>query len=494
MSALLNSRFLAAEPNGGFHQLADKIRAGGPWVERSLVIVGTLVVAALALLLARRILLRVIHSIIGKTRTQWDDKLREARFFARLSYLAPAIVIHFGRFWMFPEGSDFDTWRDVVARFTMAWMTLTGAMVVSAVIGGALGIYRTYEIAREFPMRTIAQVIRGAVYFVAFSVMLGLLLNQPVWGFFTGLGALTAVIMLVFKDTILGFVASIQLSMNRMVRRGDWIEMPQYGADGDVLDVSLHTVKVQNWDKTVTTIPTYALVSSSFKNWRGMSESGGRRIKRSISVDMNSVKFCDDKDLDRFRRVEFISNYIDSREKDIADYNSTRDFDPTVTVNGRRLTNLGTFRHYIHSYLRNHAKIHRDMTLLVRQLAPGAEGLPIEIYCFSNDQAWANYEAIQADIFDHLLAVLPEFDLRVYQNPSGLDFQSALAPSTQVATRVPKTARTSKAAPARGATSRRKALKRAAAPAKKKAASRAKKKVAKKKPVAKKKAKKRATR
>ena len=215
----------------------------------------------------------------------------------------------------------------------------------------------------------------------------------------------------------------MQLSQNDMVRIGDWIEMPKYGADGDVIDVTLNTVKVQNWDKTITTIPAYALVSDSFKNWRGMSESGGRRIKRAVYIDMNSVTFCNKEMLDRFEKYQLIKSYIKSKRVEIANYNRDHFIDTSELVNGRNLTNIGTFRAYLAAYLKNHPKIHNDMTFLIRHLPPGQYGLPIEVYVFSNDQVWANYEAIQADIFDHILAVVPKFDLRVFQNPTGHDFR-----------------------------------------------------------------------
>jgi miniconductance mechanosensitive channel len=217
--------------------------------------------------------------------------------------------------------------------------------------------------------------------------------------------------LLVFKDSILGLVASVQLSSNDMVRIGDWIEMPKYGADGDVIDVTLHTVKVQNWDKTITTIPAYSLISNSFKNWRGMTESGGRRIKRAIYIDMASIKFCTKEMLNRFEKFQLISEYIKSKRKEIARYNKEHNIDTSELINGRNLTNVGSFRAYVAAYLHNHPKIHRGLTFLVRHLSPGENGLPIEIYVFSNDQVWANYEAIQADIFDHILGVVPLFDL-----------------------------------------------------------------------------------
>jgi miniconductance mechanosensitive channel len=237
--------------------------------------------------------------------------------------------------------------------------------------------------------------------------------------------------MIIFRDAILGFVAGIQLTANRMVSRGDWIEMPKYQADGDVIEVSLTTVKVQNWDKTITTIPTYAMISESFKNWRGMSESKGRRIKRAVNIDIGSIKFCTAEMLERFRKIQFIAEYIERKKEELAKHNESVPTDNKSLANGRQLTNIGTFRSYVLAYLRNHPSLDQDMTFLVRQLPPSEHGLPIEIYVFSNDIEWVSYEAIQADIFDHILAVVSEFDLRVFQSPAGSDLRelAAIAPS-----------------------------------------------------------------
>ena len=228
--------------------------------------------------------------------------------------------------------------------------------------------------------------------------------------------------MFIFKDAILGFVAGIQLSANRMVANGDWIEMPKYGANGNIIEIALTTVKVQNWDKTITTIPTYALITESFKNWRGMSESGGRRIKRAISMDMNTIQFCTEDMLERFSKIQYISDYIKEKTIELQENNKLEQVDHSSIVNGRRMTNIGTFRAYVKAYLTNHPMINKDMTFLIRQLEPTEHGLPIEIYVFSKDQNWANYEGIQSDIFDHVLAVVPEFDLQVFQSPTGMDF------------------------------------------------------------------------
>jgi miniconductance mechanosensitive channel len=264
--------------------------------------------------------------------------------------------------------------------------------------------------------------VKLIIYLVGVIFVISLLIGRTPIYLFSGLGAMTAVLMLIFKDAILGFVAGIQLTANKMVTPGDWIQMPKYGADGDVIEVALTTVKVRNWDKTITTIPTYALISDSFKNWRGMRESGGRRIKRAINIDMNTIRLCTPEMLERFRRIQYISDYIDRKQKEVKEYNREHGVDDTSSVNGRRLTNIGTFRAYVIAYLKNHPMVRQDMTFLVRQLAPTEHGLPIEVYVFCKDIVWANYEAIQADIFDHFLAVVPEFDLRVYQSPAGSDF------------------------------------------------------------------------
>jgi miniconductance mechanosensitive channel len=256
-------------------------------------------------------------------------------------------------------------------------------------------------------------------------------MDKSPWVFLSGLGAMAAVLLLVFRDTILGLVASLQLTGNDMVHVGDWIEMPQYGADGDVIDVALHTVKVQNWDKTITTVPTHKLIAESFKNWRGMSASGGRRIKRALYVDKNSIRFLTDAELERFKQFALLKGYIATKEQELAEYNAGLDYVTDAGVNQRRLTNVGTFRAYIVNYLRHHPKIHHEgMTLLVRQLPPGPEGLPIEVYCFTTTTAWVEYEDIQADIFDHLLAVAYEFGLRLYQKPAGADL-AALGTHTE---------------------------------------------------------------
>jgi miniconductance mechanosensitive channel len=304
-------------------------------------------------------------------------------------------------------------------------MILVAVGIVNALLEAGLQIYQSTDVSREKPIRGYIQLGKLASYLVGGIFVVSTLLEREPWGLLTGLGALSAVLLLTFRDSILGFVASVQLAANNMIRRGDWIEVPRYGADGDVIEVGLHTVKVQNWDKTISTIPTHTLITDSFKNWRGMSESGGRRIKRALNIDIGTIRLADEEMLQRFEKFEHISEYIAAKRAEIDAYNEEHGVDTSLGVNGRRITNVGTFRAYVEAYLRHHPKIHKEMTFLVRQLQPTEKGLPIEIYVFSNDQVWASYEALQADLFDHILAVVPEFGLRVYQTPSGQDLQAA---------------------------------------------------------------------
>jgi miniconductance mechanosensitive channel len=311
-----------------------------------------------------------------------------------------------------------------LGNVTQAYMVLVVLLVIDALLNALHEIYQKLPVSEGRNIKSFVQVLKIIFYCVAVIFIISIFSVKTPQGLFTGLGAMAAVLMLVFKDTILGFVASIQLSANKMVNVGDWISMPKYNADGDVIDISLNTVKVQNWDKTIATIPTYALVSGSFNNWKGMEESGGRRIKRSINIDMNSVGFLNAEQVEKLGNFYLLKDYIQQKLVEIAEYNKSLNLDEDVVTNGRKMTNLGTFRKYLEEYLQLHPKIHKDMTFLVRHLQPTDKGLPLEIYVFSKDQAWTKYEAIQADIFDHILAIMPEFGLRVFQDPTGGDFQN----------------------------------------------------------------------
>lgn len=359
--------------------------------------------SVLANFVAKRLIVSVVKSLVSRSRTTWDDTLVQRRVFSKLSHLAPALVLYTG---MPLALEGYGLLTSLHSSAALIYMILVAVLVVDSLLNAVLDIYGTYEISREVPIKSFLQVLKLVLYFVSGILILSIILDRTPLYFLSGLGALTAVLMLIFKDAILGFVAGIQLTANRMVAPGDWIEMPRYGADGDVVEMTLTTVKVQNWDKTITTVPTYALISESFKNWRGMQQSGGRRIKRAIHIDMNSIRFCTEEMIGRFSKIQYISKYVETKRAELAEHNRSAKVDDSSLANGRRMTNIGTFRAYVQAYLQNHPMVSQEMTLIIRQLAPGEHGLPIEIYVFCTDIRWAHYEAIQADIFDHILAVL----------------------------------------------------------------------------------------
>ena len=379
-----------------------------------------LLLAYLANFITRRILLAYIKRLIRKSQNQWDDLLIEKGVLRRLANFAPVLVFYF----TIPQTlANMPKLVAGIQKGLEVIMLLLGVFVVDAVINLLHGAYQRIPMSREKSIKGYIQVLKILVYLIGFILVLSLLLGESPLVFLGGLSAMAAVLMFVFKDTILGFVAGIQLSANNMVRIGDWIEMPGKNADGTVIEITLNTVKVQNWDKTISQFPTYALVSESFINWRGMEESEGRRIKRSVYIDLKSVKFCTPEMLEKFRKVQILHEYIDKKEKELNSYNETHGIDNSILMNGRRQTNLGVFRHYVTEYLKRHPKIHNEMTFLVRHLQPTERGIPIEIFVFSREKSWPVYESIQADIFDHILAVVPEFGLRVFQNPTGDDFR-----------------------------------------------------------------------
>jgi miniconductance mechanosensitive channel len=391
---------------------------------KTIIIIGIIILMAyLANFVTRRLLLVYIGRRIKKSKIVWDDFLLEAKLLDRLANYAPAFVIYY----TVPAAlANYPDTVEVIQAVISVVMILLAVLVLDALLNAFYKIYNTFPISRDVNIRGYIQVVKIVVYFIGGILLLSVLLGKSPLVFLGGLGAMAAVLLLIFQDTILGFVASIQLSANNMVKVGDWIEMPSRNADGDIFEITLNTVKVRNWDQTITTIPTYALVKESFYNWRGMSESGGRRIKRSINIDMKSVSFCTDEMIDKFSRIKVLTNYIMDKEEEMRRYNEEHDIDESVVVNKRRQTNIGVFRKYIELYLRNHPKIHQNMTFLVRHLQPTPTGIPIEIYVFSREQAWPVYESLQADIFDHILSVVPEFGLRVFQNPTGEDFQKLI--------------------------------------------------------------------
>ena len=371
-------------------------------------------------LIVKKVLIRSIRLAIKKTKTLWDDALVEHKVFISLSHIAPAIVIYLSVPYAF---QDFAGAIPYIMRLVNVYISVVLIIVIIKILDTLKHYSENTKIFKDNPLDSYFQLTKIAIYTIGGIVVLSFLLNKSPLYIFSALGAMTVVLLLVFKDTILGFVASIQLSANDMIRLGDWVSMPQYGADGDVLEMNLTTIKIQNWDKTVTTIPTYAFISESFKNWRGMSDSGGRRIKRSLNIKISSIKFCSQEMLERFKKFQLINEYIQEKNYTIEAYNKENKIDKTHLINGRHLTNIGIFRVYVEAYVKNNPDINLDMTCMVRQLLPTEKGLPLEIYTFSNRQEWVVYESIMSDMFDHLLAAVPEFELEVFQNPTGTDFR-----------------------------------------------------------------------
>lgn len=364
------------------------------------------------------LLRKLIVPLIARTKSHLDDLLLKNRFFIRIAFLVPASIIYFSLesdLFIHVDLSEF------IKKLITIFVYIIAVFIFDSLLSTIDDYYNRFHIAKDHPISGIIQVIKIVVYIIGLLGVIGFLINKDISSILIGLGTLSAVMMLIFRDPILGFVGGLQLIFNKMIAIGDWITMPKYGADGSVLEINLTTVKVQNFDKTIITIPTYSLISGSFQNWKGMENSGGRRIKRAINIDMDSVKFCNKEMLERFKKIDVLKNYIDKTEKEIDGFNTAEKINLSVIVNGRRQTNLGVFRAYLKAYLRKRVDIHNDMTFLVRHLGPTEKGIPIQIYVFTTTINWAEYEDIQADIFDHILAVIPEFELRIYQFPSSAD-------------------------------------------------------------------------
>ena len=385
---------------------------------------GLALAAWLAWFVAGRIVVRILARLAKASPVHWDDAMLAHRVPQRLAWIVPALALLGGLDYV--EGIP-DLLRIAVRNVALAWSAIAATLVVGGVLDAFNTLYERHgDNARQRPIKGYLQLLKIVFWLVAVILVVAALVNRSPLVLLTGLGAMTAVLLLVFKDTLLSLVASLQIASNDMLRVGDWIEMPSQNADGDVIDISLHTVKVQNWDKTISTIPTHRLISESFRNWRGMSESGGRRIKRALLLDQTSVRFLDHEERQRLRRIALIDEYLDRQREELEDYNATLEAAGKDPVNNRRATNLGTFRAYVTAYLRSHPGVHQDMTLMVRQLEPTPHGLPMQVYCFSADVGWIPYENLAGDIFDHLLAVLPEFGLRIHQQPGSGDVADAL--------------------------------------------------------------------
>jgi len=371
---------------------------------------------------------RIIHSVIRRislrTKTEWDNILVERRFFRRLAGTLPALIV----FFLFPLlFADYPFWVNLVTNLATIYIIIVSVLVINSFLSAVNDIYKSYEISKDKPIRGYLQVVQILLYLFALVFIISILINKNPLYLFTGLGAFMAILVLIFKDPIQGLVAGMQISSNDMVRIGDWITMQKYGADGDVQEINLATVKVRNFDNTIVSIPTYAMITDSFQNWRGMQESDGRRFKRALFIDMNSARFVDGELLDRLRKFRLIREYIDNRQAEIDRHNAEAavDDESPTQFYGRRQTNLGIFRAYMEAYLRNHRKINNKMLLMVRQLHPTEKGIPLEVYAFTKTKNWVEYESDQADVFDHLISVVPEFDLRIFQEPSGQDLAQA---------------------------------------------------------------------
>jgi miniconductance mechanosensitive channel len=360
--------------------------------------------------------LKFISKFIRNNKHKWDDVLLENKVFQRIALIVPGLLIYsFAPF--------YNSFQGIMRRIAVIYVLIVISLVLKSLLDAIDSIYRQNPVSKERPIKGLLQIIEIGVYLVTGIALISILIDKNPIYLLSGIGAATALVSFIFKDLIVGFVSGIQLTWNDMLRIGDWVEMPKYGANGDVLEISLYSVKIQNWDKTISTIPTSAFITDSFKNWRGMRDYGGRRVKRSFFIDMTSIKICSDEMIERFKKIEYLKEYIEERVQEINNFNKENNINTELAINGRQLTNLGVFRVYITNYLKNRVDILKGSTTMVRQLSPGENGIPIELYLFIADTRWLNYESIQADIFDHILAVVDVFELRVFQNPTGYDIK-----------------------------------------------------------------------
>ncbi|WP_426430366.1 mechanosensitive ion channel family protein [Winogradskyella sp. HB-48] len=375
-------------------------------------LVGLLFIALIIDYITKRILWKFSASIANRTKTNFDDILISNKLPRNVAHIVPLIIL----IEFVPDVfSDFTYFENIVEKTLKIIAIVLTLRIIRSFLNSVKDYLKTLPRYKDKPIDSYIQVFMIFAWILGIFAIFSILTGVTFLKFAISLGTASAVILLIFKDTILGFVASIQVSINDMVRIGDWITFEKYGADGDVVEINLATVKVQNWDKTITTIPTYALISDSFKNWRGMMNSGGRRIKRSVIIKTSTIKFLTDSDIERFKKIELIKDYVEQRSKEIKKYNSEKGVDKSILINGRNLTNFGVFRKYLQTYMDNHSAINKEMTLMVRQLEPTPQGIPMEIYAFSSDIRWQNYEYIIGDIFDHVLASVKYFDLEIYE-------------------------------------------------------------------------------
>jgi miniconductance mechanosensitive channel len=376
--------------------------------------------AVITNIICNAIIIGIAKPFIRRTKNHLDDILLDKKILHKLVFIVPAIIIYILIPVFFPENTTLSIW---IRKLSSVYITAVTIYFISGIFDLLFEISYRNKNLRDKPLRVVFLILKIAAYFAGSVIIIGILIDKSPVTLLAGLGASAAILSLVFKDTIIGFVSGIQLSVNNMLRIGDWITMPKYNIDGNVIDVTLNTIKVKNFDNTITTIPPATLMNDSFQNWRGMEESGGRRIKRSVNIDMNSVKFCTPEMLEKYKKINLLFDYIEEKEKALREYNNQQLIDASVPVNGRRQTNIGVFRAYLERYIANHPQVNRQLTHMVRQLQPTEKGIPIELYFFSTEKRWVLYEGIQSDVFDHVLAIIPEFDLNVFQNPSGHDLK-----------------------------------------------------------------------
>ena len=384
-----------------------------------LLLIALLLIIFIIDFISRKILLKIFSKIAKRSKSNFDDIMVSNKVFRNVAHIIPLVIaVEFAPMVF----SDFPYWENIIEKTLLIFGIILTLWVARSLLNSVKDYLKTLPRFKDKPIDSYIQVFMIIAWALGIFSIIAIITGIKFLEFITGLGAISAVVILVFRDTILGFVASIQVATNDMVRIGDWISFEKYGADGDVIEINLATVKVQNWDKTITTIPTYALISDSFKNWRGMTDSGGRRIKRSLSIKLNSVKYLSANEIDKLKNIELISSYLETRQGNINDYNTTNNINKDLLINGRNLTNLGVFRKYAETFIESHSAINKEMTIMVRQLSPTSQGIPIEIYAFSSDKRWQNYEYIIADVFDHMIAAVPYFDLEVFELPNNSNF------------------------------------------------------------------------
>ncbi len=394
------------------------------FLEHLILGLGLILVVAIIDYISRNIILKIVARYAKRSNNPYDDILVEMRVFKHLAHVIPALVAKYGITFVF---HDFITLISPLQKLVDAYIVIAIIFFVQAVLRAIKTLLLNSEDFKDKPIGSYTQLLNIINYLVGILFIVSNVTDKPLWTLLTAFGALSALIILTFRDTILGLVASIQISGNDIVRIDDWIEVPKYGADGHVIEINLTTIKVKNWDNTVTTIPTYVLINDAFKNWRGMEESEGRRMKRSVNIKISSIKFCTPEILEQFKKIDLIRDYVTQKESEINQYNAEHKINKSVLANGRNLTNVGIFREYLSNYIQKHPKVNKELIMMVRQLPPTDKGLPLEIYCFTLDKEWVDHETIAADIFDHVLATISSFDLEIFEGPTGKDFQAAIS-------------------------------------------------------------------